>query len=101
MFFCGDFLSFIFFRRVESCVLLPILYNVILYEVEFFYFRDASSTCLRCGGGLNDDSGRILQCARCGFVGDRDVILCINILLRYLRCEMPGIALNTPKGGAS
>ncbi|MEL9908722.1 MAG: IS200/IS605 family accessory protein TnpB-related protein [Desulfurococcus sp.] len=31
---------------------------------------------------------------RCGFVGDRDVIACMNLFIRYLRC---GVALNTPK----
>ncbi|MEM1679524.1 MAG: hypothetical protein QXD20_09885 [Ignisphaera sp.] len=43
----------------------------------------------------------MLRYTRCGFIGDRDVIVCINLFYRYSRCGMPGVALNAPKGDAN
>ncbi|MEM4054462.1 MAG: zinc ribbon domain-containing protein, partial [Desulfurococcaceae archaeon] len=40
---------------------------------------------------------RILQCTKCGFTGDRDVIACINLFLRYTRCGGLGVPLNAPE----
>ncbi|MEM0371621.1 MAG: zinc ribbon domain-containing protein, partial [Ignisphaera sp.] len=45
-----------------------------------------SSTCPRCGSRLKDSGDRVLKCTRCGFIGDRDVIACINLFYRYSRC---------------
>ncbi|MEM2414134.1 MAG: zinc ribbon domain-containing protein, partial [Sulfolobales archaeon] len=56
-----------------------------------------SSTCPRCGSRLEDSGSRVLRCGRCGFTGDRDVIACINLFYRYLRCGVLGVTLNAPK----
>ena len=41
-----------------------------------------------------------MRCTKCEFTGDRDFIACINLFHRYLRCEVPGVTLNTSKGDA-
>ncbi|MEM1843402.1 MAG: zinc ribbon domain-containing protein [Desulfurococcaceae archaeon] len=61
--------------------------------VEFVNPRKTSSTCPRCGSKLKDNGSRVLSCSRCGFTGDRDVIACINLFLRYSRYGVPGVTL--------
>ncbi|MEM4868557.1 MAG: transposase, partial [Ignisphaera sp.] len=56
-----------------------------------------SSTCPRCGNKLESNGNRVMRCTRCGFIGDRDVIACINLFLRYSRCGGLGVPLNAPK----
>ncbi|MEM1696980.1 MAG: zinc ribbon domain-containing protein [Desulfurococcaceae archaeon] len=56
-----------------------------------------SSTCPRCRSRLKDSGDRVLKCTRCGFIGDRDVIACINLFYRYSRCGGLGVPLNAPK----
>ncbi|MEM1835683.1 MAG: zinc ribbon domain-containing protein [Sulfolobales archaeon] len=46
---------------------------------------------------MKSNGGRVLKCTKCGFTGDRDVIACINLFLRYSRCGVPGVTLNAPK----
>lgn len=41
------------------------------------------------------------KCHRCGFAGDKDVIECIDLFLRYLKCEDLEVSLNAPKGDAN
>jgi putative transposase len=33
----------------------------------------------KCGGKLAENGRRVLECKRCGFVGDRDVIATTNL----------------------
>ncbi|MEM1696535.1 MAG: zinc ribbon domain-containing protein, partial [Desulfurococcaceae archaeon] len=70
-------------------------------SLTYFNPVKTSSTCPRCGSRLKDNGDRVLQCTRCGFTGDRDVIACINLFLRYSRCGVLGVALNAPKGDAN
>jgi putative transposase len=41
--------------------------------------RGTSSKCPKCGGKLAENGRRVLECKRCGFVGDRDVIATTNL----------------------
>jgi len=43
-----------------------------------------SSTCLRCGGRLKENSYRTLKCPVCGFEDDRDTIAVLNIEKRAI-----------------
>ncbi|RLG74511.1 MAG: hypothetical protein DRO23_06550 [Thermoprotei archaeon] len=38
-------------------------------------------------------NGRILRCSKCGFIGDRDVTACFNLISR---CGVLGVTLNAP-----
>ncbi|MEM4798944.1 MAG: zinc ribbon domain-containing protein [Sulfolobales archaeon] len=42
-------------------------------------------------------SSRMMRCSRCGFTGDRDLIACINIFLRYSRCRSLEVLLKAFK----
>ncbi|MEM2221098.1 MAG: transposase, partial [Ignisphaera sp.] len=88
-------LSLWFYRRIQ----FTISYEALERELAVSYINPmkTSSTCPRCGSRLEDSGGRVLRCSRCGFTGDRDVIACINLFLRYTRCGVPGVTLNTPK----
>jgi putative transposase len=63
--------------------------------------RGTSSRCPRCGGRLAEDGYRVLSCKKCGFIGDRDVIVTVNLYRRYMsrysRCGVPGVAPNAPE----
>jgi putative transposase len=88
-------LSLWFYRRMQ----FTISYEALERGLETGYVNPVktSSTCPRCGSRLKDNGDRVLQCTRCGFIGDRDVIACINLFLRYSRCGVPGVTLNAPK----
>ncbi|MEM2529048.1 MAG: zinc ribbon domain-containing protein, partial [Ignisphaera sp.] len=88
-------LSLWFYRKIQ----FTISYEALERELAVSYINPmkTSSTCPRCGSRLEDSGGRVLGCSRCGFTGDRDVIACINLFLRYTRCGVPGVTLNTPK----
>jgi len=49
--------------------------------------RSTSSLCPMCGGRLKKapNGHRMLRCC-CGYENDRDVIACLNLLRRNLRC---------------
>ncbi|MEM1633655.1 MAG: zinc ribbon domain-containing protein [Sulfolobales archaeon] len=91
-------LSLWFYRRMQ----FTINYEAIERGLKTRYVNpmNTSSTCPRCGSRLKDNSGRIMRCSICGFTGDRDVIACINLFHRYLRCGGLGVPLNTSKGDA-
>ncbi|TDA35669.1 hypothetical protein DSO06_01880 [Candidatus Nezhaarchaeota archaeon WYZ-LMO8] len=40
----------------------------------------------------------MLRCTKCGFIGDRNIIACINLLVRCARCGGLGVPLNAPEG---
>ncbi|MEM1623100.1 MAG: RNA-guided endonuclease TnpB family protein [Sulfolobales archaeon] len=88
-------LSLWFYRRMQ----FTISYEALERGLETRYVNPVktSSTCPRCGSKLKDSGGRVVSCSRCGFTGDRDVIACINLLLRYSRCGVLGVTLNAPK----
>jgi len=66
-------------------------------ETRYVNPRKTSSTCPKCGGKLKDGGGRVLRCPKCGFIGDRDVVVCINLFYRYSRCGGLGAPSNAPK----
>ncbi|MEM1794199.1 MAG: zinc ribbon domain-containing protein, partial [Desulfurococcaceae archaeon] len=88
-------LSLWFYRRMQ----FTISYEVLERGLEARYIDPSrtSSACPRCGSMLKSNGGRVLRCGRCGFIGDRDVVACINLFYRYTRCGVPGVALNAPK----
>ncbi|MEM1645534.1 MAG: zinc ribbon domain-containing protein, partial [Ignisphaera sp.] len=92
-------LSLWFYRRMQ----FTISYEVLERGLEARYIDPSrtSSTCPRCGSRLKSNGGRVLRCGRCGFIGDRDVVACINLFYRYTRCGGLGVALNAPKGDAN
>ena len=92
-------LSLWFYRRIQ----FTIEYEALERRLETRYINPmrTSSACPSCRSRLKDNGGRVLQCTRCGFTGDRDVIACINLFYRYSRCGAPGVALNAPKGDAN
>ena len=88
-------LSLWFYRRIQFAV----EYKVFERGLETVYVspRKTSSRCPRCGGKLVEAGYRILKCKSCGFIGDRDIIACMNLFTRYSRCGVPGVTLNAPK----
>ncbi|MEM2006601.1 MAG: hypothetical protein QW154_03090 [Sulfolobales archaeon] len=40
---------------------------------------------------------RATYCNKCVFVGNRDLVACVNLFLRYARCWVLGDTLNAPK----
>ncbi|MEM1694930.1 MAG: RNA-guided endonuclease TnpB family protein [Ignisphaera sp.] len=91
-------LSLWFYRKMQ----FTISYEALERGLETRYVNPVktSSTCPRCGSRLKDSGDRVLKCTRCGFIGDRDVIACINLFYRYSRCGGLGVPLNAPKGDA-
>jgi len=55
--------------------------------------KGTSSLCPKCNNKLIAFKGRILRCSRCGFIGDRDVIACFNLISR---CGVSGVTLKAP-----
>jgi len=88
-------LSLWFYRRVQFTISYEALERGL--AVRYVNPGKTSSTCPRCGSRLKSNGGRVLRCSGCGFAGDRDVIACINLFLRYSRCGVLGVALNAPK----
>jgi putative transposase len=87
------------YRRIQFCIEYEARERNI--EVVKINPRGTSSKCPRCGKKLFEDGHRVLRCRKCGFVGDRDVIVAINLYKKYMskhpRCGVPGVAPNTPK----
>ncbi|MEM1601572.1 MAG: zinc ribbon domain-containing protein, partial [Sulfolobales archaeon] len=92
-------LSLWFYRKIQFTIGYEALERRL--EVKLVNPRKTSSTCPRCRSRLKDNGSRILQCIKCRFTGDRDVVACINLFLRYLRCGVSGVTLNAPKGDAN
>ncbi|MEM1813183.1 MAG: zinc ribbon domain-containing protein, partial [Sulfolobales archaeon] len=92
-------LSLWFYRKIQFTIGYEALERGLV--VKFVNPRKTSSTCPRCKSRLKDNGSRVLRCSKCGFTGDRDVIACINLLLRYSRCGVSGVTLNAPKGNAN
>jgi len=92
-------LSLWFYRKMQFIISYEALERGL--ETRYVNPVKTSSTCPRCGSKLKDNGGRVLKCTRCGFIGDRDVIACINLFLRYSRCGGLGVPLNAPKGDAN
>ncbi|MEM4976346.1 MAG: zinc ribbon domain-containing protein [Desulfurococcaceae archaeon] len=92
-------LSLWFYRRM----LFTISYEALERRLEVNYINPVktSSTCPRCGNRLESNGNRVMRCTKCGFMGDRDVIACINLFYRYSRCGGLGVPLNAPKGDAN
>ncbi|MEM1682853.1 MAG: RNA-guided endonuclease TnpB family protein [Ignisphaera sp.] len=88
-------LSLWFYRKMQ----FTISYEALERGLETRYVNPVktSSTCPRCGNKLESNGNRVMRCTRCGFIGDRDVIACINLFLRYSRCGGLGVPLNAPK----
>ncbi|MEM1830690.1 MAG: zinc ribbon domain-containing protein [Desulfurococcaceae archaeon] len=84
-------LSLWFYRKIQFTIGYEALERGL--KIKCINSRKTSSKCPKCGVRLKDSGRRILQCTRCGFTGDRDrdVIACINLLLRYSRCGVPGV----------
>ncbi len=79
-------------------------YHKLLSYIEYEYMekgiplvkvnpRRTSKLCPKCNGKLASIKGRILKCNNCGFIGDRDVIACLNLISR---CGVLGVTLNAP-----
>ncbi|MEM4855435.1 MAG: zinc ribbon domain-containing protein [Sulfolobales archaeon] len=92
-------LSLWFYRKIQFTIGYEALERGLV--VKFVNPRKTSSTCPRCKSRLKDSGGRVLRCSKCGFTGDRDVIACINLFYRYIRCGVSGVTLNAPKGNAN
>ncbi|MEM1643275.1 MAG: zinc ribbon domain-containing protein, partial [Desulfurococcaceae archaeon] len=88
-------LSLWFYRKIQFTILYEALERGLM--VSYVNPMKTSSTCPRCRSRLKDNGGRALQCTKCGFIGDRDVVACINLFYRYTRCGVPGVALNAPQ----
>ncbi|MEM3988700.1 MAG: zinc ribbon domain-containing protein [Sulfolobales archaeon] len=88
-------LSLWFYRKMQFTIGYEALERGL--AVSYIDPSKTSSTCPRCGSRLKDSGSRVLKCTRCGFTGDRDVIACINLFLRYSRCGGLGVPLNAPK----
>ncbi|MEM1668614.1 MAG: zinc ribbon domain-containing protein [Thermofilaceae archaeon] len=88
-------LSLWFYRRMQFTISYEALERRL--AVRYVNPMKTSSTCPRCGSRLKSNGGRVVSCSRCGFTGDRDVIACINLFYRYLRCGGLGVPLNAPK----
>ncbi|MEM1962109.1 MAG: zinc ribbon domain-containing protein [Sulfolobales archaeon] len=88
-------LSLWFYRRIQFTISYEALERGLL--VRYVNPGKTSSTCPRCGSRLEDSGSRVLRCGRCGLAGDRDVIACVNLFYRYLRCGVLGVTLNAPK----
>ncbi|MEM1623324.1 MAG: transposase [Sulfolobales archaeon] len=84
-----------FYRKIQFTISYEALERGL--AVRYVNPMKTSSTCPRCGSRLKSNGGRVVSCSRCGFIGDRDVVACINLLYRYSRCGVPGVALNAPK----
>ncbi|MEM4958670.1 MAG: zinc ribbon domain-containing protein [Nanopusillaceae archaeon] len=81
-----------FYRRMQFTISYEALERGL--EVKFVNPRETSSTCPMCGSRLKDNGGRVSRCTKCGFTEDRDVVVCVNLFHRYLRCgglEVPRI----------
>ncbi|MEM3993084.1 MAG: RNA-guided endonuclease TnpB family protein [Desulfurococcaceae archaeon] len=92
-------LSLWFYRRMQ----FTMSYEALERGLETRYVNPVktSSTCPRCGNRLESNGNRVMRCTKCGFMGDRDVIACVNLFYRYTRCGVPGVTLNAPKGDAN
>ncbi|MEM0153174.1 MAG: RNA-guided endonuclease TnpB family protein [Ignisphaera sp.] len=88
-------LSLWFYRKMQFTIGYEALERGL--AVSYVDPSKTSSTCPRCGSRLKDSGGRVLKCTRCGFMGDRDVVACVNLFYRYTRCGVLGVALNAPK----
>ncbi|MEM1596058.1 MAG: zinc ribbon domain-containing protein [Desulfurococcaceae archaeon] len=88
-------LSLWFYRRIQFTINYEALERGLM--VSYVDPSKTSSTCPICGSGLKSNGGRVLRCGRCGFIGDRDVVACVNLFYRYTRCGVPGVTLNAPK----
>ena len=88
-------LSLWFYRRIQ----FAIEYKALEKGLETIYVnpRKTSSRCPRCGGKLVEAGYRVLKCKNCGFVGDRDVVACMNLFTRYSRCGGLGGAPEHPQ----
>jgi len=89
------------YRRIQFCIEYEARERGL--EVVKVSPRGTSSKCPKCGGKLAENGRRVLECKRCGFVGDRDVIATINLYKKYAskskcsRCGVPEVALNAPE----
>ncbi|MEM0227509.1 MAG: RNA-guided endonuclease TnpB family protein [Ignisphaera sp.] len=88
-------LSLWFYRKMQFTIGYEALERGL--AVSYVDPSKTSSTCPRCGSRLKDSGGRVLKCTRCGFMGDRDVVACVNLFYRYTRCGVLGVTLNAPK----
>ncbi|MEM2004725.1 MAG: zinc ribbon domain-containing protein [Zestosphaera sp.] len=77
-------LSLWFYRKMQ----FTISYEALERRLETRYINPmrTSSACPSCRSRLKDNGGRVLQCTKCGFTGDRDVVACINLFYKYSRC---------------
>lgn len=94
----GEFnkkLSLWFYRRIQFTAEYKALEKGL--ETAYVNPRRTSSRCSRCGGKLIEAGYRVLRCRKCGYTGDRDVIACMNLFIRYSRCGVPGVTPNAPK----
>jgi putative transposase len=89
------------YRRIQFCIEYEARERGL--EVVKVSPRGTSSKCPKCGGKLAENGRRVLECKRCGFVGDRDVIATINLYKKHVskskcsRCGVPRVALNAPE----
>ena len=88
-------LSLWFYRRIQ----FAIEYKALEKGLETIYVspRKTSSRCPRCGARLVEAGYRALKCQECSFIGNRDVIACINLFIRYPRCGVPRGAPEHPQ----
>jgi putative transposase len=86
-----------FYHRIKFCIEYEAKERNI--KVVKINPKGTSSKCPICGDKLVENGNRVLGCKRCNFIGDRDVIATINLYkkYKYLRCGIPGVALNAPK----
>ncbi|MEM4743553.1 MAG: RNA-guided endonuclease TnpB family protein [Ignisphaera sp.] len=77
-------LSLWFYRKMQFTIVYEALERGL--AVRYVNPVKTSSTCPRCGNKLESNGNRVMRCTKCGFIGDRDVIACINLFLRYSRC---------------
>ena len=61
--------------------------------------KGTSTKCPRCGDKLVDSGYRTLKCSRCGFIGDKEVVVTINLykkLTSHPRCGGLGVPPERP-----
>ncbi|ADI31314.1 RNA-guided endonuclease InsQ/TnpB family protein [Staphylothermus hellenicus] len=66
------------FRKLQFMIEYKAKLNGI--PVVYVNPRNTSRLCPICGGRLAPNGRRLLKCRKCGYINDRDIIACINML---------------------
>lgn len=72
------------YRRLQSYIVYEAMERGV--PVSFVDPKATLSRCPFCGSKLVELPNRVVKCVNCGFVGDRDVTACTNLILKHARC---------------